>query len=277
MKNLLRSRRVQTGLAALALFNFAQAGVMAQGATRAYFANDPLGRNLVTITSNAPLETMLTRTGMIEADIKINPDNVLDNPRARFQIPVASLDTGIKMRNDHMMGADWIDAEKYPTISFTLLKPLVPTTAATVTPRAIAGATGQMPVEGELEFHGVKKIVRANVEIEVIGETEASKARLAGDLMHIRASFPLKLDDFGVQIPEMAQLKVANLQDVKVDVFVSTGSKAPAWAAPVVANLELSARSRTVRLRNPVDSVYLDLRRYVPIPKGASKTPFDVK
>lgn len=98
-----RSRPAQIALAALALFNFAQAGVMAQGASRAYFANDPVGRNVVSITSNAPLETMLTTTGQIEADIKINPNNVLDNPRARFLIPVASLDTGIKIRNDHMM------------------------------------------------------------------------------------------------------------------------------------------------------------------------------
>jgi polyisoprenoid-binding protein YceI len=129
------------------------------------------------------------------------------------------------MRNDHMMEADWLDAAKYPTISFTLTKPLAPGAFA-----ATAGAKGAMPVEGELEFHGVKRTVQANVQVEVIGESEATKARLAGDLMHIKATFPLKLDDFGVQIPEMARLKVANVQDVTVDVFVSTGSKAPAWS-----------------------------------------------
>ncbi|MBW3635611.1 MAG: YceI family protein [Armatimonadetes bacterium] len=227
MKSFFRSRPAQIGLAAFALLNFAHAGVMAQGATRAYFANDPIGRNVVSILSQAPLETMLTTTGQIEADIKINPNNVLDNPRARFQIPLASLDTGIKMRNDHMMGEEWLDAAKYPTISFTLLRPLSSTVPA---PRATPGAKGAMPVEGELEFHGVKKTVTANVEVEVIGESEDTKARLAGELMHIRATFPLKLDDFGVVIPEAARFKVANVQDVRVDVFVSTGSKAPAWA-----------------------------------------------
>ncbi len=228
MKNIFRSRAAQSGLAALALFNFAQAGVMAQGATRAYFANDPVGRDLVTIASNAPLETMLTRIGAVEADIKINPNNVLDNPKARFEIDANTLDTGIALRNEHMKSAGWLDTAKYPRISFTLTKALAPGNFA-----ATAGAKGGMPVEGELEFHGVKKVVQANVQVEVIGESEATKARLAGDLMHIKATFPLKLDDFGVQIPEMARLKVANVQDVKVDVFVSTGSKAPAWAAPV--------------------------------------------
>ena len=247
MKNIFRSRPAQTGLAILALFNFANVGVMAQGASRAYFANDPVGRNVVSILSEAPLETMLTTSGQIEADIKINPNNVLDAPKARFLIPVASLDTGIKLRNEHMMEAEWLDAAKYPNIIFTLTKPLEAKTQA-----ATPGAKGAMPVEGELEFHGVKKTVRANVEVEVIGESEATKARLAGEMLHIRASFPLKLDDFGVMIPEMARLKVANMQDVKVDVFVSTGSKAPKWAAPiakiapdtgVVLNRSMMARS----------------------------------
>ncbi len=232
MKSFLRSRPAQIGLGALALLNFAHAGVMAQGATRAYFANDPIGRNVVSILSTAPLETMLTTTGQIEADIKINPNNVLDNPRARFQIPVASLDTGIKIRNDHMMGEEWLDAAKYPLITFTLIRTAVNLEKPKVI-SATPGAKGEKVIVGDLEFHGVKKRVNARVEVEVIGESEDTKARLAGELMHIRATFPLKLDDFGVQIPEAAKLKVANVQDVRVDVFVSTGSKAPAWARQV--------------------------------------------
>ncbi len=244
MKPLFRSRPAQIGFAALALLNFAHAGVMAQDATRAYFANDPAGRNLVSIMSVAPLETMLTRTGAIEASIKINPANVLDKPQARFVIDANTLETGIKMRDEHMKSAGWLDTAKYPQITFTLLKPLVPTTAAIVAPRAAPGEKGKMQVEGELEFHGVKKKVQANVEIEVIGESEQSKARLDGELMHIRANFPLKLDDFDVKVPEMAKLKVANVQQVNVDVFVSTGSKAPTWAAPVALNDAKGVKTR---------------------------------
>lgn len=117
-------------------------------------------------------------------------------------------------------------------------------------------------VEGELEFHGVKKVVQANVEVEVIGESEATKARLAGEMLHIRASFPLKLDDFGVVIPEMARLKIANVQDVKVDVFVSTGSKAPAWAAPV-AHTEIEPDAKHIWVQMPFGAVELQLTRAI--------------
>lgn len=235
VKTFFRSRPAQIGLAAFALLNFAHAGVMAQGVSRAYFANDPIGRNLVTILSQAPLETMLTRTGAVEADIKINPQNVLDKPYARFQIPVASLDTGIKMRNEHMMGAEWLDAAKYPNITFTLAKSELDDGVAE---RAIPLAKGreEADVEGELEFHGVKKTVRAHISVEVIPESEATKTRLAGELMHIKGSFPLKLSDFGIVVPAMAKLKVADDQWVTVDVFVSTGSKAPEWSAATTTN-----------------------------------------
>ncbi|PQV63726.1 Polyisoprenoid-binding protein YceI [Abditibacterium utsteinense] len=253
MKNSFRSRPAQIGLAAFALLNFAHAGVMAQDASRAYFANDPMGRNLVTIRSEAPLETMLTRTGAVEASIKINPQNVLDKPQARFVIDANTLDTGIALRNEHMKSEGWLDTAKYPRISFTLLKPLTPTMAAIVAPRAIPGASGKMMVEGELEFHGVKKMVTANVNVEVIGESEQSKARLDGELMHIRADFPLKLDDFGVVVPATAQLKVANEQQVHVDVFVSTGSKAPEWSAPV------AEAPREAMVQTPIGQVRLKL------------------
>ncbi|RYG69682.1 YceI family protein [bacterium] len=227
MKNLFRSRPAQIGIGAFALLNFAHAGVMAQDATRAYFANDPVGRNVVSIYSEAPLETMLTRTSAVEATIKINPANVLDNPQAKFQIDANTLDTGIALRNEHMKSEGWLNTAKFPLITFTLTKPL---TADTKAIPATAGARGKMDVEGVLELHGVKKTITAKVEVEDIPATEATKARLEGGLMHIRASFPLKLDDFGIAVPDMAKLKVANEQQVKVDIFASTGSEAPKWA-----------------------------------------------
>ncbi len=262
MKSLFRSRPAQIGLAGLALLNFAHAGVMAQDSPRAYFANDPLGRNVVTIMSVAPLETMLTRTGALEASIKINPANVLNNPQARFSIDVNTLDTGIKLRDEHMKSPEWLDTAKYPRINFTLLKPIIPANVRLMPRPATAGAGGKMMVEGELEFHGVKKLVQASVEVEVIGETEATQTRLAGKLMHIKADFPLKLDDFGVIVPAMAKLKVANEQQVHVDVFVSTGSKAPAWNAPVAkvtSEIKIAPNAKEQMVQTPIGPVRLVL------------------
>src|SRR5687768_17614436 len=83
------------------------AAMAAQGAVRSYYANDPVGRNVVVIESRAPLETMVTTTNKVTGEIKINPDNVLDDPQARFELDLASLDTGIDLRNEHLRGEGW--------------------------------------------------------------------------------------------------------------------------------------------------------------------------
>src|SRR5688572_24909834 len=78
------------------------AAMAAQGELRAYFANDPVGRNVVMIESRAPLETMVTTANQVVGEIHVNPENILDAPKARFEVDMASLDTGISMRNEHM-------------------------------------------------------------------------------------------------------------------------------------------------------------------------------
>jgi FKBP-type peptidyl-prolyl cis-trans isomerase len=213
--------------AAVVMSNVTMVGMAAQGTLRAYYANDPAGRNVVHIMSDAPLETMLTTTNKITADIQINTNNVLDNPRARFEVDTASLDTGIDLRNEHMRGAQWLDTAKFPKATFVLTRVLSPTGRVPLE----QGKTMNGEVEGDFTFHGVTKPVRAKLQIRTLGETEATKQRLPGDLMHIRATFPLKLDDFGVNVAAPAQAKIANVQQVTVDVYSSTGSPAPG-AAP---------------------------------------------
>ena len=229
MTHFMRRRPVQIGLAVIGAANFLHAAVMAQDAFRTYYASDPYGRDVVTIVSQAPLETMTTRTSAVQADVRVNPRNVLDHPRARFVVDLTTLDTGIAMRNDHMKSEAWINIAKYPKAVFNFTKVVSPPPRKVFTTQN--GQKGTLTLEGELDFHGVKKTVRARVFCEAISASDATKDRLKGDLIHIRAVFPLKMDDFGVQIPALAKLKIANVEEVTVDVFVSTGSDKPAWVS----------------------------------------------
>ncbi len=197
--------------------------VEAQDAMRMYYVNDPVGRNVVSIMSDAQLETMLTRTSNIKANIAIDTTNVLNNPRASFQIDMASLDTGIEARNEQMRSPAWLDTAKYPTATFVLTRVITPKGRVAL----VQGKKMDGEVEGNLTVHGVTKPVRAKLMIETIGQSEATKSRLPGDLMRIRAQFPLVLKDFGIDLPDMAKLKIAPTQQVTVDAYSSTGSEKP--------------------------------------------------
>jgi FKBP-type peptidyl-prolyl cis-trans isomerase len=191
----------------------------AQGAWRTYIANDPIGRNVVMIESRAPLETMLTRTNKVTGEIKLDEKDILQNPSARFEVDMTSLDTGIELRNEHMMSAQWLDTAKYPTAVFTLTKiGARPKMRYPITQHRTATVKG----EGTLNFHGVTKTIPVQIEATPIAATKETAARLPGDLLHVRAKFTIVLSDYGVNVPAAAQLKVSNNQNVTVDVFTST-------------------------------------------------------
>lgn len=210
---------VRTGVLGLALTTLGLAAMAAQGAWRTYFANDPIGRNVVMIESRAPLETMLTTTNQVTGEIKLRADDILQDPQARFEVDMTSLDTGIALRNEHMRSPEWLNTEKYPKAVFTLTE-IGPRPRMKYPITAHRKATVQG--KGTLEFHGVKRTIPVQIEATPIAGDETTATRLPGDLLHVRAKFVIKLNEFGVKIPEMAKLKVSNDQRVTVDIFTST-------------------------------------------------------
>jgi polyisoprenoid-binding protein YceI len=224
----IKKRILQAGVLGVSTVTVGLAAMAAQGAWRVYMADDPVGRNLVTIESRAPLETILTRTNQVKGEIKVNPENVLDHPSARFELDTASLETGIPMRDEHMRAAGCLDTAKYPKSVFTLKKMIGITRDMQV---LRPGQTRKFIAEGELELHGVTKSVTAQLEVTPIAASKDTAARLPGDLLHVRATFPIKLDEFGIDIAPPARLKIANEQQVTADIFTSTELPKPPGTA----------------------------------------------
>ncbi len=241
----------------IATFVFAAstiAGVSAQKLLRTGYVNDPVGRNVVHIESRAPLETMSIFTNKITGQITGDPQNFLDNPQARFEVDMSSLDSGIALRNEHLRSNMWLDTAKYPKAVFTLTKlyelgtkynglvanglpPLQPpfSRGPDWVTSLKSGETYTTVAQGTMEMHGVTKTIYANIEFTPRKGSDETKNRLPGDLMHVRATFPLRLSDFGINVPTMAQMEIAPVQNVTVDVFASTEPPKAPEAKPAVA------------------------------------------
>lgn len=229
-KNTFKKRLLQLGVLGVSTIALGLGAMAAQGVMRTYLADDPVGRNVIVIESRAPLETMVTTTNQVKGEIKVNPNNAWDNPQAEFVVDAASLDTGISARNDHMRYPAWMDTNKYPTITFKLTRVVFPPNVRMAAQPLEDGKTLNYNVEGNLEMRGVTKTINAEVELRPISASEQTAARLPGDLLHVRARFPIKLSDFGLNLPAGAQLKVGNEQHVTVDVFTSTELPKPPGA-----------------------------------------------
>jgi FKBP-type peptidyl-prolyl cis-trans isomerase len=233
MKPSLKHKVAIAGALSLALGTSTLAAMAAQGALRTYIVNDPVGRNVVMIESRAPLETMLTRTNAVTATITGDATNIFQGSTARFEVDLASLETGIKMRDEHMRGEAWLNTAQFPKAVFTLNKLSQIDRSSMKDLRN--GMARTVNAEGTLQLHGVTRPLTARVELKSVLANEDTKARLPGDLLHIRSTFPIKLNEFGINVPSAAQLKVANEQTVTVDVFANTGETPTPAAAPASA------------------------------------------
>ena len=124
-----------------------------------------------------------------------------------LSVPIASLDTGIEMRDEHLRGEMWMDAAKAPNITFKGSK-------------IVAKGGDKYEVVGMLAFRGVEKETTIVVTAKEIPVAAAKKFGLGETgALRVRAEFRVKLSDFGVQIPEMAAAKVSDIWTVNVSIF----------------------------------------------------------
>lgn len=170
-------------------------------------------KNYAMFTSEATLETIHGRTTGVTGTISADPANVADS-RVDITIDLATLDTGINMRNEHMRNR-FLQIEKFPTATF---KAVSVSGSKSVNPNIPA----DINVTGDLTIRGVTKRITAPVRVTSIPESELTKAsRGPGDWIHATTEFPIKLSDFGIEVPQTLGMKLSNDVKVKIDVFAN--------------------------------------------------------
>lgn len=164
----------------------------------------------ITFESNADLEIIVgtchAASGEIQADFTKGSGSV------KIAVPVAALKTGIDMRDEHLRSAGWLDAEKFPNLSFE---------SKSVKP--VEGKPGQIEVAGDFTMHGVSKPLTLVMEWKELPAEAAKKLMLPeGKVVRFTGQFSVKLSDHGVKIPDMAGGKVADEVSIKLALFAST-------------------------------------------------------
>jgi len=101
--------------------------------------------------------------------------------KVEASIPVATLSTGDEQRDGHLKSADFLDAEKFPTLTFKSIA-VHPT------------EPGEHDVTGELTIHGVTKVVTLAVE----GPSEPAKDPWGNLRIGLSATTKINRKDFGL-------------------------------------------------------------------------------
>jgi polyisoprenoid-binding protein YceI len=138
--------------------------------------------------------------------------NDLKTLKGKISVSTASIKTGIDLRDEHLRSENWLDASKYPEITFTIKK---------VTDiKQLADNKFELKVIGDFTLKGVTKEITANATLTYLDESEQTKLRAPGDLLGVQATFKVKLSDFGVTNKIVGQ-KVAEEVEVSVNMVGS--------------------------------------------------------
>lgn len=160
--------------------------------------------NEASFTSKAAIVKFTGRTNKVTGTLQIDETNTTKASGA-VTVDVASLDTGIGLRNEHMQGT--IEAAKYPTATFKLQKLSVPGNKL----KANAITTGT--VTGQMTLHGVTRTITAPVELTYLPQQDPNYR--PGDWVEVNSSFKLKLSDYKIALPApVLGVKVADELDI---------------------------------------------------------------
>lgn len=146
--------------------------------------------NSVIFISQAPLESFEGKTSNIDGYVTWQGENPADGSEFYFEVDLASLDTGIGLRNRHMRD-NYLETEKYP---YAVFQGSVSAVTESTADSTILTAKGKMTI------HGVEK----EMEIPVTG-------RIVGDTYTATASFDIDLNDHKIKIPKLMFMKISNI------------------------------------------------------------------
>jgi polyisoprenoid-binding protein YceI len=160
--------------------------------------NDPTGRNTVTFTSEAPLEDIVGTTNQITGRLEFDPANPDGGAKGMLEVPVASLDTGIPLRDEHLRSAAWLNAEGHPNITIEI-KSL---DTIDLVKSGDGFRTFDVVAVGEFSLNGKTKQMKIPGRVTYLEESDQTQALMPGDLLAVRTTFDVRLADFGVTGPE---------------------------------------------------------------------------
>jgi len=165
----------------------------------------------ITLHSDAPVEQIdgysSNVVGYAIAGPKDNPAKLVGG---EWHLPVASIDTGNRMRNKHLTEAGWLDAAKYENIVFKLteVKDVAPAKEPKENTQAFTAT-----LVGEMTMHGVTKpMTITDATIAFRKGDDTTKKMVDGDLMSLSCKYTIKLGDFGVQNKVVGQKVAENIE-----------------------------------------------------------------
>jgi polyisoprenoid-binding protein YceI len=181
----------------------------------AFDLKDPKGVNNIVFKLDAPLESINGTANGITGTVLIDPAQP-EVVEGKIVVDTKSLVVPNSVMQEHMLGADWLDAETHPEITFEVKEVL--------NPNKTSDTEGTADVKGIFTLKGISKEITAPAKVTYLPGRLADRSggTMEGDLIVIRTNFQINRGDFGIKAGE-------NLDKVSdtIDISLSIAGSAP--------------------------------------------------
>lgn len=147
-------------------------------------------RNQVKFFSTTPLEDITGISNDVKGIVSLNVSDI-KTIKGSITISVASIKTAIDLRDEHLRSKNWLDAESFPEITFTIKK------FGDI--KVVEDNRLEAKVTGDFSVHGVTKEVVSDVTLTYLDASEQTKQFAPGDLLGVQAKFNISLSDYDVE------------------------------------------------------------------------------
>lgn len=130
----------------------------------------------------------------------LGPESGGPDTELYFEVDLASLDTGIGLRNRHMRD-NYLEVGDYPYASFA---------GSIARVAALSGGGFRVTASGVMSIHGVEREMQIPCDVTPRGEGYRA-----------RCSFQVRLSDHDIEIPRVMFLKLANEVRLELDFSVA--------------------------------------------------------
>jgi len=173
---------------------------------------DPAHSSVGAVAQHLGISSVHGRFTEFTATIEIAPDEVAKS-RVEAVISAASINTGNATRDDHLRSPDFLDAERYPDVTFR---------STGLTP---AAGTDRWTVHGELSMRGVVRPVDLDLVYLGTGADPWGGTRAA-----FRATTDLRREDFAMNYNQVVRAGIAAIGTtlrVEIEVQAVQGDALP--------------------------------------------------
>lgn len=168
---------------------------------------DPKNVNNIIFQMDAPLESINGSGDSISGLVKFDPENP-ELTKGEITLDAKSLHVGNPVLKEHMLGKDWLNVEKFPSIRFTLNQ---------LNDIEQDGIHLLANAHGKMTIRNITLDMKIPVKLTYLKGMLEKRNRVKGDLLVIRSKFSVKRDDFNIQAGQKLE-KVANEIELSLNV-----------------------------------------------------------